>query len=152
MSSTLNRETNRKSTGVSTTCTCGHNYANTNHNNEDPSREGGPQQDQYKSSSDRHQEEGIYNTKTALPLDTSFVQIPMIHTIPSNYSSQRTSHDRITRGVASRGTPGSLENENNSQQPCSSNVHYAHCITQLYQAASSETDSVPSLCQNCIQR
>lgn len=139
-----------------TKCTCGHNYGSellSHHNDKDPTQEGACQQRQ-STSSDRQNEFSTDDNKNmSLPLDTSFVQIPMmmIHN-----STQRTNHHTISRKIMAN--HDSLENETNhtfeksSGKSSSCNVHYTNCVAQLYRAVSSTTDSLPSLCQECVQR
>ncbi len=144
-------------TNGATKCTCGHNYRSevSHHNDDDPTQEGECQQHRFTSSDRQNELSTDDNKNMSLPLDTSFVQIPMmmIHN-----SAQRTHHHPISRN--NMANPDSLENETNhtfeqstgSGNSRSCNVHYTNCVTQLYQAVSSTTDSLPSLCQECVQR
>lgn len=139
MATTLNREPNATTTSVTSLCTCGHNYA-MNRDDDCLSQERERQEDQ-SDASDQQKERC-----TSLPLDTSFVEIPMIHTIPRVTSMQHSRRNGVSPNIVA-GSQEKLENEN---YPCSH--HYTHCITQLYQAVSSNTETVPSLCRKCVQR
>jgi hypothetical protein len=146
----------REHSTTTTNCTCGHNYA-MNQRNDDLLQEGGDHQHE-STSSDQQNEQGISSTTigTSFPLDTSFVQIPMMHTIPTNNYTQHGIRNQFSHHIIRNDTRGTDDNDKSftaEQRCCSSNnLSYTDYATQLFQAISSTTDSIPSLCQSCVQR
>lgn len=139
-----------------TNCTCGHNYA-VNQRNDDPAQVGDHQQ-HHSASSNQEGHDGVCSNTTidiSLPLDTSFVQIPMMRTIPINNNTQRGNLNQMLHHSSGNSTSDPAENDKNfdtDQRSSCCNLNYTECVTKLYQAVSSTTDSVPSLCQQCVKR
>ena len=139
-----------------TNCTCGHNYY-VNQRNDDLSQEGDHRHHRSASSGQDEEHDEICSNSTigtSLPLDTSFVQIPMMRTIPINNNTQHGNLNQMLHHTNKNSISDPAENNKNfdSDQRSNCNLNYTECVTKLYQAVSSTTDSVPSLCQQCVNR